>query len=160
MSYKFFTASFLFSLVACTTVRNVSPPPIAVPARLTENDVELAILMAIADRVIPPKLAPGEKVTDNLLSVVIEPASNSGRRQKESWYFEDRQPGLVYAGFQDRQFYMRVAVRYDANNVTMEIVDSRVLKQSEDRIHRRAFVWLGQLEQRVRRALGTLATRG
>lgn len=41
----------------------------------------------------------------------------------------------------------------------MEIVDSRGLKQSEDRIHKRAFVWLGQLEQRVRRALGTLATR-
>ena len=55
--------------------------------------------------------------------------------------------------------YLRVAVRYDASNVNMEIVDSRGLKQSEDRIHKRAFVWLRQLEQRVRRALGTLASR-
>src|SRR5262249_23846679 len=129
MYYKFLVVSFLSSFVACTTVRNVSPPPIAVPSRLTENDVQLPILMPIADRTIPPRIDPGEKVTDNFLSVVIEPANNSGRRQKESWYFEDRQPGLVYAGFQDRQFYMWVAVRYDANNVTMEIVDSRVLKQ-------------------------------
>jgi len=42
----------------------------------------------------------------------------------------------------------------------MEIVDSRGLKQSEDRIHKRAFVWLQQLEQRVRRSSGVLAGRG
>ena len=42
----------------------------------------------------------------------------------------------------------------------MEIVDSRGLKQSEDRIHKRAFVWLQQLEQRVRRSLGVLTGRG
>ena len=114
--------------------------------------------MAIADRAVSPKLTPGEKVTESLLSAVNDPASNSARRQKES-YFEDREPRIVYAGFQDRRFYMRVAVRYDARNVTMEIVDSRGLKQSEDRIHKRAFVWLRQLEQRVRRALGTLASR-
>ena len=101
---------------------------------------------------VPPKLAPGE-------NAVIDPASNTARRQKESWYFEDRQPDVVYAGFQERRVYMRVAVRYDAHNVTMEILDSRGLKQSEDRIHKRAFVWLQQLEQRVRRALGTLASR-
>jgi hypothetical protein len=140
-------------------VQNVTPPPIAVPNKLTENDVELAILLAIADRAVPPKFTPGEKVTDNLLSAVNDPASNRARRQRESWYFEDREPRIVYAGFQDRQFYMRVAVRYDARNVTMDIVDSRGLKQSEDKIHKRAFVWLRQLEQRVRHALGTLASR-
>jgi hypothetical protein len=42
----------------------------------------------------------------------------------------------------------------------MKIVDSRGLKQSEDRIHKTAFVWLQQLEQRVRRSLGVLAGRG
>ena len=159
MQYKVLATSLFICLVACTTVQNVSPPPISVPSKLTENDVELAILMAIADRAAPPKLAPGEKVTDNVLSSVIDPASNTARRQKEAWYFEDRQPGVVYAGFQERRFYMRVAVRYNAHNVTMEILDSRGLKQSEDRIHKRAFVWLQQLEQRVRRALGTLASR-
>lgn len=63
--------------------------------------------MAIADRTIPPKLPSGEKVTDSLLNVVIDPGSTGTPRQKESWYFEDREPGIVYAGFQDRQFYMR-----------------------------------------------------
>jgi hypothetical protein len=116
--------------------------------------------MGIADSAVPPKLAPREKVTDSVLREVIDPGKNSARRQKESWYFEDRQPGIVYAGFQERRFYMRVAVRYDAHNVTMEIVDSQGLKQSADRIHKRAFVWLRQLEQRVRRALGALASRG
>src|SRR5580765_7224374 len=92
MHYKLLAASLLMCLVACSTVRNVSPPPIAVPNKLTENDVELAILMVIADRAVSPKLTPGEKVTDSLLSAVNDPASNSARRQKESWYFEDRQP--------------------------------------------------------------------
>lgn len=159
MQYKFLATSLCVCLVACTTVQNVSPPPISVPSKLTENDVELAILMAIADRAVPPKLGPGEKATDSVLSAVIDPASNTARRQKESWYFEDRQLGVVYAGFQERRFYMRVAVHYDAHNVTMEIVDSQGLKQTADRIHKRAFVWLRQLEGRVRRALGTLASR-
>jgi hypothetical protein len=160
MRYKFLAVSLVMCLVACSTVRNVSPPPISVSSKLTENNVELAILMAIGDRTAPPKLAPGEKVTDSVLSGVIDSASNNARRQKESWYFEDREPRTVYAGFQDRRFYMRVAVRYDTRNITMEIVDSRGLKQSGDRIHKRAFVWLQQLEQRVRRSLGTLAGRG
>jgi len=54
MHYKLLAASLLMCLVACSTVRNVSPPPIAVPNKLTENDVELAILMAIADRAVSP----------------------------------------------------------------------------------------------------------
>jgi hypothetical protein len=82
MQYKVLATSLFICLVACSTVRNVSPPPISVPSKLTENDVELAILMAIADRVAPPKLAPGEKVTDSVLSVVIDPASNTARRQR------------------------------------------------------------------------------
>jgi hypothetical protein len=97
--------------------------------RSKDNDPD-GHVWTVRDRAVPPKLAPGE-------SAVIDPASNTARRQKESWYFEDRQPGVVYAGFQERRVYMRVAVRYDAHNVTMEIVDSRGLKQSEDRIHKR-----------------------
>jgi hypothetical protein len=160
MQYKLLVTSFFICLAACSTVRNVTPPPVSVPSKLTENDVELAILMAIADRTSPPKLAPGAKVTDSVLSAVIAaPANNTGRRQRDPWFFEDRLPGIVYAGFEERRFYMRVAVHYDAHNVTMEIVDSRGLKQSEDRIHKRAFIWLQQLEQRVRHALGTLASR-
>src|SRR4030095_801968 len=94
MHYKLSAASLLMCLVACATVRNVSPPPIAVPNKLTENDVELAILMAIADRAVSPKLTAGEKVTDRHLSMVNDPASNSARRQKASWYFEDRGPRM------------------------------------------------------------------
>jgi len=72
--------------------------------------------------------------------------------------FDDSSP-RTKAKVDRRLNYMRVAVRYDARNVNMEIVDSRGLKQSEDKIHKRAFVWLRQLEQRVRRALGTPASR-
>ena len=43
--------------------------------------------------------------------------------------------------------------------MTMEILDSRRLKQSDDRIHKRAFALLKPLEHRVQAALRTIARR-
>ncbi len=145
-------------LACCSTVPNVSPPPIAVPSGLTENDVELAVLMAVADRPAPATLTPGQQITDNVLSAVIG-RYDSVRAPRQYWYFEAREPSVVYAGFQSGQVYMRVAVRYDARYVTMTIVESRNLKQDESSIHKGAFAYLQQLEGRVRRALGSIARR-
>jgi hypothetical protein len=110
----------LLCLVGCQTVPNISPSPIPVPSSLTDHDVEFAILIAVADRAIPPTLPPGQPITNNTLSdivainVVMAPSHNRGSRSSQEWYFEDRDPRTVYAGFQHRKFYMRVAVRHDA----------------------------------------------
>ena len=155
----------LLCVVGCQTVPNMSPSPIPVPSSLTDHDVELAILMAVADRAVPPTVPPGQRITDNMLSdivaiqVVIAPSHNRSSRANQEWYVEDRDPRTVYAGFQHRKFYMRVAVRHDAQQVTMAIVDSHNLKQDEYSIHKKAFVYLQHLGTRVRRALGTLARR-
>jgi hypothetical protein len=155
----------LLWVVGCQTVPNISPSPILVPSSLTDHDVELAILMAVADRAVAPTVPPGQRITDNRLSdivainVVMVPTQNRSRRSTYEWYFEDHDPRTVYAGFQHRKFYMRVAVRHDAHQVTMAIVDSHNLKQDEGSIHKKAFVYLQDLGTRERRALGTLARR-
>jgi hypothetical protein len=121
--------------------------------------------MAVADRAVPPTVSPGQPITNNTLSdivainVVMAPSHNRGSRSSQEWYFEDRDPQTVYAGFQHRKFYMRVAVRHDAQQVTMAIVDSHNLKQDEHSIHTKAFVYLQHLGTQVQRTLGTLARR-
>jgi hypothetical protein len=59
------------ALTACKSVPNSSPPPINVPPSLAANDVELAILIAIADPPEPPKLSPGQQITDKILDAIV-----------------------------------------------------------------------------------------
>jgi hypothetical protein len=152
-------------VAGCQTVPNISPSPILVPGSLTDHDVELALFMAVADRAVPPIVTSGQPITNNTLSdivaihVVMAPSLDRGSRSSQEWYFEDCDSRTVYAGFQHRKFSMRIAVRHDAQQVTMAIVDSHNLKQDEHSIHQKAFVYLQHLGTRVQRALGALARR-
>lgn len=140
---------------ACNTVPNQSPPPISVPSGLNANAVELAVLMAVVDAKGPPQLTVGQQITDNVLSAVLGGYGSLQRRN--AWYYEGREPGVVYAGFQHRGHYMKVAVGYSAQDVRLAIVESRNLKQSDSRIHKTAMKYLQSLEDRLRRSLGMVA---
>ena len=108
MRIKLLVTSFLL-LIGCTTVQNISPPPIAVPAGLTENDVKLTILMAIANRSVPPKLAHGEVVTDGVVKALFQ--QNADPRRRDSWHLEGMESSVIYAGYENRERSMNVAVR-------------------------------------------------
>ena len=144
--------------LSCTTVPNVSPPPIQVPAGLAASDVELAILIAVADPPEPPDLNPGQQITVNVLNAIVG-TQHSADRHRQPWFFEAREVGAVIAGFQRGQFYMRVKVRFDEREITLTIVESRNLSQTGDLIHRGAFSRLQTLENRIRRALGEIVHR-
>jgi len=160
MFRKIILALLMALVVGCaTTVPNESPTPISVPRILNKSDVELAVLLAVADRPPPPTLTPGQQITDNVLGAVVGRAYDRVSSPRQEWYYEDRDVGVVFAGYQRGKFYMRVAVRYDAVNVKMEIMESRNLSQSDGSIHKNAFVWLQTLENRVRRTLGQIARR-
>lgn len=141
-------------VAACSTVPNVPTTPISVPAGLTQNQVQLAILTAITERA-PPNVPAGVEITDSVLSAVV--TGYHSLNDRRTWYFEDRRPGVIYAGYQRRDWYMRVAVRYDASAITLFIEDSRNLSQSGDRIHKTAIAELQSLENRLRRTLGQMA---
>lgn len=135
----------LLSLVACTTTKNISPPPTKIPTSLSKAEAEYAIISALKDA--PKENNAGVEITDNILRAVL------GTR-KQYWFYEGRGRDLINAGFRYRSFYMRAEVHYDDSEVNFKIVESRNLKQSGDSIHKKALVWLNYLERDVRATLG------
>jgi hypothetical protein len=139
-------------------VPNTSLPPIDIQYDLAIDDVELAILLAVARPAKPPALAPGAKITDGVLAAVVGDGVRPGS-SGSPWHFASRQPGLVFAGYQEGDVSMRVAIRYDDEIVMLRIVESRNLDQTDDVIHADAFTRLGTLDQRIRRTVLAVAQR-
>lgn len=132
--------------------------PFPDPSGLAESDVEFAILLAVADPPNPPELSPGQQITDSVLAAVL--GSYDGiANPREPWYFESRELGATIAGFQEGHYYMRVVVAFNTAEVTLSIVDSRNLRQTQTRIHKGAFLRLQTPENRIRRALGKISRR-
>jgi len=145
-------------LGGCKSVPNESPPPIPVPNGLNANDVELAILLTISDPNSQQPLSPGQQITDNVLTALLG-SYDSVSNQRQTWFFEDREPGRIFLGYQRGHFYMRVAAKFDAESITLSIVDSRNLDQTETHIHKGAFSRLATLDYAIRRSLGRVAQR-
>ena len=139
-------------------VLNTSPQPIGVLYRLAPSDVELAILLAIADPPRVPALAPGQPITDDVLPAVLGGAP-SARRADHAWSFVRREPGLIFAAYERGKVHMLVAVRFDEQLVMLRIVESRNLGQTEDRIRPEAFSYLEEIETRLRRNIEAVAQR-
>lgn len=162
-------ACWVVSMTGCVTVPNVSPSPIVIPKGLTLADVDKAIVAAVPGNPAANSRTHGQEVTDTVLSSIPVGVGFQSFGQEYSakqtknaaggnnWFFEGRDTNVVYIGFQHREFYIRVAARYNTTNITLKILESRNLKQSEDRIHRTAITWLSSLEGRIRYNLGVLA---
>ena len=131
---------------------------IAVPAGLNANDVEVVVLYELADKRVPVDLKPGERIADNALDALLFRYQRVSDRKLPPWYPESVEQGLVYAGFQKGQHYLRVAIEYTDSAVQIRLIESRNLLQIDQRIHRNAIAWIDQLEVRIRRALGKTAT--
>jgi len=141
---------------ACKSVPIEDRPPIAVPAGLTANDVELAILYDLAQQNFPTDLTPGQQISNNQLkALLLTYRSVDGR--KPGWYPESAQPGLICAGYDSGRHYLRVSIQYDDTTVKTRIIESRGLDQESGRIHKSAIRWLDGLEVQIRRALGQIA---
>lgn len=139
-------------------VLNTSPPPIGVRYRLAASDIELAILLAIANPTQVPALEPGQEITDNVLPAVLG-GSPRARRAEHPWSFSKREPGLIHAVYDRGELHMLVAITFDEQLVMLRIVDSRNLGQIGDRIHPSAFTHLTDLEDRIRRNIEAVAQR-
>lgn len=155
--------AILFTLlVACAVTVPIQPrEPISVPSGLSPTDVELAILMAIEDRPLPPELTPGQEITDSALRAALpgyaRVAEDKQRQYDNPWYFVDRNPGSVHAAFQRNHLYMRVRFDFNTERVRTEIVDSRHFRQTDTHIHKNAYVHIRKFERRLRRALGDVS---
>lgn len=138
-------------LMACTTTPiNTKPDRIPVPPGTTPDEVEAAIVSAIAEKHITP-----QELTEGLGTNW----SNAKRQFAGTWAVENLQDGLVTAGLSVRSHYLQIGVHYDTSAVWVEILGSRNLKQTETHIHRKAYLWIARVEDRIRSELGTYAAR-
>lgn len=129
-------------------------PPLPVPPNLSQSDVEVVILFDLANQPLPTEFSHGERIADNALKAVLGWRYHSAAPNTSMWFPESVESGVIYAGYQVRTHYLRAAIQYNAQTVTTRIVDSKNLNQKNGRIHPNAFVWMDQLETRIRRALG------
>ena len=137
---------------------NSSLQPIDVRYGLDVNDIELAILLAVADQPEPPTLFPGQTITDDLLKKIVGKQPGA-RSEGHPWTFEGRQSGLVFAGYALESVSMRVAIRFDDQLVMLRIIDSRNLGQNGDYIRAEALERLGELKSRIQATVVTVAQR-
>lgn len=73
------------------------------------------------------------------------------------WFYEYEDEDALYAGYSVRSHYLRVAVMLGDSEVTTIVCDSRNLKQTEKKIHRKVPGWKGTLDDNIRLALGQAA---
>lgn len=147
-------------LVGCKTTA-IRDDVIAVPPGLEAEQVEVALIAAIFS-LTPPSgsgMSNPEAIADSALKAAFGwryQSINPRRRDAGRWHLEgrDHDRQIVYAGYQNKANYMRVAMTYTANDVRFSIVDSTGLRQSETKIHRAALAWMDELKMSARRTLG------
>jgi len=138
----------VFVAFGCKTVPIKERAPIAVPAGLSANDVEVAVLYELANRNVPTNLTPGEQISNNAMKALFLFRYQNVSDRKWGWYPESAEPGVIYAGFEKRTFYLRVAIAYGDSIVQTRIIESKELQQSDERIHKSAVQWIDELEMR------------
>lgn len=137
---------------------NSSLPAIDVLYDLAASDVELAVLLGIAAPRHPPALEPGAELSDAAVAAVVGDATRAGG-SGDPWYYDGREPGIVYAGYANGDVAMRVAIRFDEDIVLLRILSSRNLEQTESTIRVDAFTRLATLDERIRRTILSVAQR-
>jgi hypothetical protein len=134
-------------------VLNTSPPVIGNRYRMDPSDIELAVLLAIGTPREVPAMKPAQKISDDLLPTII------GRGSHRGWSYRSREPGVIYADFEQGRVFMNVAIMFDSDLVMLRILDSRNLGQEGDRIRQSAFTYLAPLENRIRMNIEAVAQR-
>ena len=130
-----------------TAIPPVFPNPIA--PGLTEREVEVAILTAVAYRPGPDRISPG-------MGLIISEMQKNWSKPRH-WALEERKPNEIGAGLYIRSHYLSVTITYSATAFTTRIRESSNLGQTKKSIHENALVWVTELDQRIRSALSQAA---
>ena len=147
---KIFLVLIVLTLYGCNTTKIIEPLPTNIPANLTKDEVYSAIIVSLKDA---PKVPSSVQKTGDDDFNWMDGAINSG---KQYWHYEGQDNDVVHAGFYYKRFYIRADVTYGKDYIKYTIVDSRNLKQTNGRIHGKAYTWLALLEGDVRMALGRI----
>ena len=143
----------------CSTVPKDSiPMHIGIPSGFATQQIEFAILAALASDPPTEGLTPEVEITDREFDEWFgwqyQMAQSDGR-----WVLESRRPGVIMAGFQRGPHYLRIAIFHAADEIRFAFDDSREMRESESYIHGNAVRWIEELDIRIRRSLRYLAGR-
>jgi hypothetical protein len=113
---------------ACATRPIPEPERIPIPAGLSQQNAEVAILSALTNNPPPgvydPRTEMSEEEFDRLRwSYYVASPSRA-------WVVESRQPGRITGVIERTNYRLRTQVRYDDGAATVSIVDSTGLDQT------------------------------
>jgi hypothetical protein len=134
-----------------------SKPAGPVPPDLTEEQVEAAIIAAVLETPKPDPQWFNAFVSNNPSAAGIWQSMQGNGEVDLGWFPESREPGLIYAGYAQGDYYLHVAIHYDTTSVSTKIVSSRGLGQTQTQIHRGVVPWVRRRKDRIGRALGMMA---
>jgi hypothetical protein len=142
--------------LACRTVPLPEPYVIPLPAGMTPQQAEVAVLAGILNAPPPPEYDPTRTYSEQEFNSIIWQGF-VGSAHGRSWFPESREGSTIYAAVNTRGLYLRAAIEREPGSLRIRIVESRNLDQSETRIHKRAIQWLGNLEAHIRREVGRMS---
>jgi hypothetical protein len=155
------TALLLLTLLwlpSCKTTQ-FSSERIHVPPGLRLDQVEVALVAALANYQIVPGLDPRMLTAENAMNSLYGFTGSASKQNR--WVPESRAQSTMVAGYRWRSHYLQIVMKYDQANVQLYIGDSRNLRQSGDTIHKGAIVRIRDLGRRIERSLGQMvAYRG
>jgi hypothetical protein len=142
-------ALFMLLAASCKSIPIPQNLPIPVPPDLTEEQVEAAIIAAVLET---PKADPqwfNAFVSNNPSAAGIWQSMQGNGEADLGWFPESREPGLIYAGYAQGDYYLHVAIHYDTTSISTKIVSGRGLGQTQTQIHRGVVPWVRRLEDRT-----------
>ena len=123
---------------------------IQVPAGLSLQQVELAIVAGVLNKPPPPGYDPTQRMSDQAFQRLLWEHFLRDARGR-SWFPDSVAPGMVNASVNTRGYSLRVALTFNETTIETQLISSENLSQSETRIHRRALQWITNLHDHIRR---------
>jgi hypothetical protein len=122
----------------CTTTEKIQyPTSIKTPTELNFDEKREAVMIVLGNA-SPDSSWPTE-VTNQF---------------KGQWFYEYQTGNIVYAGLTIRSHYLQIAIDITPTELTTIVCNSRNLKQTEKKIHRKVPLWKDRLDSDFRIALG------
>jgi hypothetical protein len=123
---------------------------------MTAQQREVAVIAGILNSHPPESYDPSRELPEQEFNALIW-RHFVGTAPGRSWFPESRSGGTIFASVDTRGLYLRAAIEQSPTSLRISLVESRNLSQSETRIHKRAVVWLRNLEAHIRREVARMS---
>ena len=146
----------LLAIAGCSTVPIPEPYVIPLPAGMTSQQAEVAVICGILNTTPPGDYDPTVTLPDEQFRKLVW-VGFVGSAKSRSWFPESRDGSTIYAAVNTRGHYLRAAIEQQPTQIRLSIAESRELDQANGRIHEAAVKWMRNLDAHIRREVGRMA---